>query len=222
MKIAVEGARNRIALSARERQLANALEHEKTIVRELHHRVKNNLQTMISLLGLRARARGGEIAAELEDLAGRMRALALVQARIYDTESLHDVDFASVLGDMAADLARIHGNGHVDLALDLDGPLVLDVGRAMPLSLLCYEMILNALKHAWPVAQAGKLAVELSATGRVPEVRISDNGVGFIAGGVTKGLGSQIARALALEAAVEVETHSKLEGGTAVLIRLAR
>ena len=222
MKIAVESARNRTALSTRERQLASALEHEKTIVRELHHRVKNNLQTMTSLLGLRARARGGDVAAELEDLAGRMRALGLVQSRIYDTVSLHEVNFAAVLSDMAGELARIHGNGHVGLTLDLDGPLVLDVARAMPLALLCYETILNALEHAWPEGQAGKLAIDLRAKDPTPEVRISDNGVGFLTGDVAKGLGTQLTRALALEAQVEVETHTTLGSGTTVVMRLAR
>jgi two-component sensor histidine kinase len=221
MKIAVESARHRTALSARERQLASALEHEKTIVRELHHRVKNNLQTMTSLLGLRARARGGEVAAELEDLAGRMRALGLVQSRIYETVSLHEVDFAGVLSDMAGELARIHGNGHIGLVLDLGGPLPLNVARAMPLGLLCYETMLNALEHAWPEGQAGKLTVELQTRGSAPEVRISDNGVGFVAAGVAKGLGTQLTRALALEAQVEVETHTTLGSGTTVVMRLA-
>ncbi len=221
MKIAVEAARHRTALSARERQLASALEHERTIVRELHHRVKNNLQTITSLLELRARTRDPSVAAELADLAGRMRALGLVQSRLYDTEALHEVDLAGVLRDLAGDLARIHGNGHIGLVLDLDGPLVLDVARAMPLGLLCYEVILNALKHAWPAGQTGKLTVALRTKSSTPEVRISDDGVGFMEGGVAKGLGMQLTRALAGEAQVEVETHTTLGNGTTVVLRLA-
>jgi two-component sensor histidine kinase len=221
MKIAVDSARNRIALSAHERQLANALEHEKTVVRELHHRVKNNLQTMISLLGLRARARGGEIAVELKDLAGRMRALALVQSRIYDTESLHEVDFASVLSDLAGELARIHCNAHVRLVLDLDAPLVLNVARAMPLGLLCYETILNAFEHAWPDSGEGKLVIQLRRKAPTAEVRISDDGVGFLTDDISKGLGMQLIRALAMEAQVVVDTHTALGSGTTVVMRLA-
>lgn len=220
MKIAVEGARNRTALSARERQLASALEHQQTIVRELHHRVKNNLQTITSLLGMRARSRGGEVAAELKDLAGRMRALGLVQARIYDTDTLHDVDFASALDDMAAELVRIHGNGDIRLARVFDGPLTLDVARAMPLGLLCYEVILNALKHAWPSGQNGRLAVELRTEGPRPEVRIADDGIGFTEGDVTEGLGSQLTRALAREAGVEIDTQTGAGHGTTVILHL--
>ncbi|EYD74744.1 two-component hybrid sensor and regulator [Rubellimicrobium mesophilum DSM 19309] len=221
MKIAVESARNRTALSARERQLASALEHQQTIVRELHHRVKNNLQTITSLLGMRARTRGGEVAAELKDLAGRMRALGLVQARIYDTETLHDVDFASALDDMASELVRIHGNGHVRLVRSFNGPLTLDVARAMPLGLLCYEVILNALKHAWPLGQAGCLTVELRIEASGPEVRIADNGVGFTESSVAEGLGTQLTRALAREAGVDVDSRTGAGHGTTVTLRLS-
>ena len=194
MKIALEGARNRTALSARERQLANALEHQRTIVRELHHRVRNNLQTITSLLELRAYAKGGEVAIELQEMAGRMRALGLVQSRVYGAESLQDLDFASALNDIARNLVSIHGRGEIELALDFDGPLALDVPRAMPLGLLCYEVILNALKHAWPAHQTGKLIVELRTRGETREVRIIDDGVGFTKGSAAPGLGTQIAR----------------------------
>jgi two-component sensor histidine kinase len=81
--------------------------------------------------------------------------------------------------------------------------------------------MLNALEHAWPEGQAGKLTVELQTRGSAPEVRISDNGVGFVAAGVAKGLGTQLTRALALEAQVEVETHTTLGSGTTVVMRLA-
>jgi two-component sensor histidine kinase len=221
IKIALEGARNRTALSARERQLANALEQQQTIVRELHHRVKNNLQTITSLLELRAYAKGGEVAIELQEMAGRMRALGLVQSRVYGAESLQGLDFASALNDIARNLVSIHGRGEIELALDFDGPLALDVPRAMPLGLLCYEVILNALKHAWPAHQTGKLTVELRTRGETREVRIIDDGVGFTKGSAAPGLGTQIARALAKEAQVEMETRTKLGDGTTVILRLA-
>jgi two-component sensor histidine kinase len=220
MKIALDGARSRSVLSVRERQLANALEHQQTIVRELHHRVRNNLQTITSLLELRARTKGEPVAGELKDLAGRMRALAAVQSRIYETPALDRVEFAAVLGDMAGELARIHGPGQVSLSQDFDGPLSLDVARAMPLGLLCYEVLLNAFKHAWPSGQAGRLRLELRTQGDAPEVRIRDDGVGFVGDEVTRGLGTRLTRALAREASVEVDTRTEPGRGTTVVMRL--
>ncbi len=90
----------------------------------------------------------------------------------------------------------------------------------MPLGLLCYELILNALKHAWPQAQRGKLTVELRTQGAHPEVRIRDDGAGFAEGSVTKGLGTRLVRSLSTEARAEVLTSSKPGDGTTVTLRL--
>jgi two-component sensor histidine kinase len=220
MRIVVEAARTRIALTDRERRLASALEHQQTIVRELHHRVKNNLQTITSLLQLRARGASPETALALDELAGRMRALAAVQTRIYDTELLDRVDFAQVLSEVSETLTMVREGGRIGFVRDFDGPLDLDVARAMPLALLCYEVILNALKHAWPENENGKLVVTLRSRADPIEIRIGDDGVGFMDGDVVKGLGSRLTRALAKEAVVEVVTTSRPGEGTTVLLRL--
>jgi two-component sensor histidine kinase len=169
---------------------------------------------------MQARRRGGAVAAELRELAGRMQALGLVQARIYDTERLHEVDFAGALDDMASELVRIHGNGNVRFVREFDGPLILDVARAMPLGLLCYEVILNALKHAWPLDQAGRITVALLTSGPSSEIRIADDGAGFREDGIVKGLGMQLTRALAREAQVEVDTQTRPGQGTTVVLKL--
>jgi two-component sensor histidine kinase len=220
LRIAVEAARTRAALTAREARLAAALAHQRTVVQELHHRVKNNLQTIVSLLQLRAKARGGVVAEELNDLAGRMHALAAVQARIYETEALDQVRFTAVLLDMAERLVAVRAPGEVELMQEGAGPLDLDVARAMPLGLLCYEVLLNALKHAWPAGQRGRLVVEVGMEDGQPEICISDNGIGYASDSVSKGLGSRLVRALAAEARVEVETVASPGGGTSVSLRL--
>jgi two-component sensor histidine kinase len=219
MKLAFDNARNRSALSERERQLTAALAHKDMIVRELHHRVKNNLQTIVTLLDLRARAKGGTVGAELEDLAGRMRALAKVQARIYGAFALERVDFAATLGEIAGELVKIYGEDRISLVADLDGLFELDVSRAMPLALLCYELLLNALKHGWPDGRSGTLWVELKK-GPVSEIGIRDDGIGFEESRVNKGFGSRLASALAQEAGADMEIAASPDNGTAVRICL--
>jgi two-component sensor histidine kinase len=220
LRIAIEAARTRAALTAREARLAAALARERMVVQELHHRVKNNLQTIVSLLQLRAKARGGVIAEELNDLAGRMHALAAVQARIYETETLDQVKFTAALLDMAEKLIAVHAHLGVDLVQGAAQPLDLDVARAMPLGLLCYEVLLNALKHAWPDGRRGTLAVEIRTKDGKPEIQISDNGVGYATDAVPKGLGWRLVRALAAEARVEVGTSAWPGRGTSVTLRL--
>ncbi len=220
LRMAVEIVTSRNALSEREAQLIALAAHKDMIARELHHRVKNNLQMITSLLNLRARQVDDVTRGHLQEMAGRMEALALVQAHIYDADALDRVDFRASLSEIVEGLSNTIGNDDIGLDRDFDGPLELGVGRAMPLGLLCYELILNALKHAWPQGQRGKLTVELRTQGAHPEVRIRDDGVGFEKGSVTKGLGTRLVRSLATEARAEVMTLSKPGDGTTVTLRL--
>lgn len=89
----------------------------------------------------------------------------------------------------------------------------------MPLSLLCHEFMLNALKHAWPGGAGGALTVEVGTQGDQPQVRISDNGVGFAADEVTRGLGTRLIRSLAKEARVLIDIASAPGSGTCVTMR---
>ncbi len=218
LKMAVEVAGSRAALSDREAQLTLMVAHKDTIVRELHHRVKNNLQTVESLLQLRGGRSDPATRAHLEEIAGRMRALGAVQSRIYDAEALDRVDFRAALADIAKGLVDVYDTA--ELECDLDGPLDLDVSRAMPLGLLCHELILNALKHAWPQGQRGRLIVRLRAQDDHAEVRICDDGVGFIGTSVTKGLGTRLVRSLAGEARIQVDRVSEPGSGTSMTLRL--
>lgn len=221
LKMAVEIATSRAALTEREAQLTAMVAHKDMIVRELHHRVRNNLQTITSLLQLRARQVDAVTRTHLEEMAGRMDALAAVQSRIYEAEALDRVDFRASLSDIAKGLCEAYGSDHIDLDLEFDGPLELEVGRAMPMGLLCYEVILNAFKHAWPSAEPGKITIELRMQDGHAKVRIRDDGVGFVDGSVTKGFGMRLVRLLSSEAQVEIMTLSSPGEGTTVTLRLA-
>ncbi len=219
MKLALDSAHNRSALSERERQLTAALAHKDMILRELHHRVKNNLQTIVTLLDLRAREKGGPVAAELEDLAGRMRALGKVQAGIYEARALDRVDFAATLRDVSSELVNVYGDGRIRLVADLDAPFELEVSRAMPLALLCYELLLNAMKHGWPDGRSGTLWVQLKKE-PLSEIGIRDDGVGFDDHSVSKGFGSRLTPALAREAEADITVNARPQMGTSVKVRL--
>lgn len=219
IRVAVEAAGARSALSQREVQLTAALAHRDLVVRELHHRVKNNLQTIMSLLRLSGRQADGRTRIILEELAGRMDALGRIQARIYETEHLDRVDFRTALGDIASALGTVYADRRLTLRRNDDGPLDLKVDRAMPLGLLCYEVILNSFKHAWPEDRPGLLTVDLK-TGAAPVIRLSDDGVGFDVERAGKGFGSRLVRALAAEAGAEVQTVTAPGRGTAVTLKL--
>jgi two-component sensor histidine kinase/CheY-like chemotaxis protein len=219
LKLAVEFASSRAALTEREMRLARSLAQQQTIVRELHHRVKNNLQTMASLLHLRGRTADEATRSHLDEIAGRIEALGAVQSRIYDTAEYDRVDFQAALNDIATSLIKVGSSGKVTLAARFEIPLELDVSRAMPLSLVCYEIVLNAMKHAWPAGSAGTLTVEIVDDEGKPSVRISDDGIGYAEQEITKGLGSKLIRSLAREAGVVLEISSSLGRGTQTFMR---
>jgi two-component sensor histidine kinase/CheY-like chemotaxis protein len=217
----IEGSERKRTLRQREAELRAAMEHKDLVLRELHHRVKNNIQIMTSLLWMRARQTPSEaVRAELEDILGRMQVLGQVQARIYETEELDQVDFRAVLEDVARSLVGAHGGEQIRLELNLAEPLELPVQRAMPLALLVYEVILNGLKHGLQGRPAGRLSVGSERTGEGPVIRVSDDGEGFDPEQVQAGIGTRLIEALAREAGARIERSAGAGGGAAVAIRL--
>lgn len=219
LKIAVEHADSRAALTEREMQLTRALAQQQTVVRELHHRVKNNLQTVSGLLYSCRRTVDPTTRHHFDEIAGRIEALGAVQARIYDTSDYDRVDFLAALNDIAASLIDAKAYGKVTLETHFDIPLELDVSAAMPLSLVCYEIMLNALKYAWPSDGSGVLTVEVVADHSKPLIRIFDDGVGYTHEDATEHLGTRLLNSLAKEAGVDLTITSEPNKGTHASMR---
>ena len=199
LKIAVEMAKSRADLSDREAHLARALAQQQVVVRELHHRVKNNLQTVTSLLHLRGRTVDAATRVHFDEIAGRMEALGAVQARIYQSAEFDRVDFCATLEDIAASLVKVYHGGQVSLITNFKVRFVLEVARAMPLSLICYEVIfpgrvtgperpawlLNVTNDAWFGFSAGPFqhlaAARLRAVEEgLPIVRATTTGISAV------------------------------------------
>lgn len=225
LRIAVEMAMNRAALSDREVLLTRALARQHAVSRELHHRVRNNLQTISCLLRSRNRSLSAETCLYLDEVAGRLEALGAVQSRIYESHDLDDVDFSAALVDIAASLVKLHHGDAVTLDSSGAGPLMLGVGRAMPLALVTYEIILNAMKYAWPKGQRGRLGLVIARVGGACEIAISDDGVGVGGAGVggddaERALGSGLIASLAEEAGARYRLVTNRGTGTTVTLTL--
>lgn len=220
LRNAVEMASNRAALSDREARLTRALAHQQAVSRELHHRVKNNLQTMSSLLRMRSRLVDAETRMHLDEFAGRIEALAAVQSRIYEADDLNGVDFRAALTDIARSLTEIYHDGEVTLRISAMDPLTLEVARAMPLSLVCYEVILNAMKHAWPAGRPGILTIGMVDLEGAHAITIADDGLGFVEQAARSGMGKRLIRSLAKEAGASFDLVSTPGSGTRVSLRL--
>lgn len=199
-------------LKRAEDQLRASLAEKEVLLKEIHHRVKNNMQVISSLVALQAeRVPNAAMRAVLEDVTHRVRSMALVHEKLYQSADMAQVEFAEYALSLLNYLWRAHGTAAsgVRLATDLE-PVRLSVNAAVPCGLVLNELASNALKHAFRDRTGGEVSVVLrgSPEGQVC-LRVRDNGSGLPAGfdwRQADSLGLRLVQMLAgqLHAAVEV------------------
>jgi PAS domain S-box-containing protein len=207
-----------------EQALRQSLLEKEALIREVHHRVKNNLQIISSLLNLQMKKISDEGARiEFNTLRGRIRSMALIHERLYQAEDLSRIDFSRYVREFARQIFRLHGTGadRVRLVMDLE-EATLDVDVAIPCGMIINELLTNALKYAFPAERRGKVVIRLRADGAQTVLSVEDDGIGLPGGGdsLPAGtLGLQLVRSLAaqINATVAVEVAD----GTRVTIRCA-
>lgn len=163
--------------------LENAsLEEKEALLKEVHHRVKNNLQLISSLLNLQAsRIKDPAVAELFADSRNRVRSMALVHENLYRAGNFSKIPMANHLNALCAQLTRAYGDPTRCVALDVEvDDLQLDMSRAVSCGLIVNELVSNALKHAFPNGRAGRIQVRVEPQGGGRHVlRVSDDGVGL-------------------------------------------
>jgi PAS domain S-box-containing protein len=163
--------------------LRNLLSDKEILLKEVHHRVKNNLQIISSLINLQAdKLPDKRFQGVLIDLRERVRTMALVHEMLYQTDNLEQLNFAGYVASLLQYLWRAHGALGEKVRLNLSlTPLMLPIDTAVPCGLILNELISNAFKHAFPNGTGGEVSVTLEndpASGAVC-LRIRDNGIGL-------------------------------------------
>ena len=190
-----------------------SLREKETLLREIHHRVKNNMQVISSLLNLQA----GHIADEearrmLKEGQLRIRSMALIHEKLYQARDLSKIDFAAYLQSLASFLFQFFKVDPEQVRLETDLEDVrLDINTAVPCGLLVNELVSNALKHAFPDGRRGTVWIKLrrEKDGTL-KLRVADDGVGLPKGfdyRSSESFGLQIAHLLIeqLEGTIAVE-----------------
>lgn len=185
--------------------LADALAHNDVLFREIHHRVKNNLQSVSSLLQMQPIPR--DIKA---DMSRRLAAMSAVHEHIYRSSDFSTVAIKSYL-DTLIDNIRAGADAKIQVVEEIED-LSVDKDVATPLGLILNEVLSNAFKHAFPDGRAGIITVQLARgdDGR-GRLIVADNGVGFDPSLPAKGIGQKLIKAFAGQLGGVVETTS---GGT--------
>jgi PAS domain S-box-containing protein len=160
-------------------RIAALLREKEILLKEVHHRIKNNMSSMISLLSLQAAAlKNSEAAAALQEAKGRMRSMAVLYDKLYRSENLREMSLRTYLPPLIEEIAAVFPNqDSVKIEMKIDD-IVLGVRALSPLGIIVNELLTNAMRHAFSGRDAGSIIVSASAkNGRVTLV-IEDDGSG--------------------------------------------
>ena len=159
-------------------------ERKEALLREVHHRVKNNLAVICSLFYLQSTHTKEDKTAEIfRDMENRVHTMALVHENLYGSENLARIDFAEYAQTLAADILASHGSpvAPVNLETDLE-PVIMGVDLALPCGLILNELISNSFKHGFPNG-GGEIRISLRCgPDRLCRLWVKDNGVGIPSG----------------------------------------
>lgn len=175
-------ARDITARRQAEEELRSSLREKEVLLKEIHHRVKNNLQVISSLLSLQSEyLKDPEMVKVFKESQNRVRSMALIHEKLYQSRNLAEIDFGDYLRELTNQLLRSYGIGAHGVSLDLNATRVLlAVDRAIPCGIIVNELVTNALKYAFPNGRDGRINIDLHPINenRVRLI-VRDNGVGF-------------------------------------------
>jgi two-component sensor histidine kinase len=166
-------------IETRDAALRASLGEKEVLLREIHHRVKNNMQIISSLLRMEARTHPGGLEEVFRDCQGRVHSMALVHERLYRSTDLARIDFAAYLADLLRGLGRAYQLPGITLRAHA-ADMWLSIDQAVPCGLLVNELVTNSLKHAFPPGARGQVEVMMSTVdAAMVELLVSDTGSGL-------------------------------------------
>jgi len=184
-----------------EELVLRSLKEKDVMLKEIHHRVKNNMQVIYSLLNLKAKSvADSEIRGILEESRDRVHSMSLIHETLYRSDDLAHVDFKTYLQCLVQNISSSYKRHDVQIRVDME-PVALDVNTGIPCGLIANELVSNSLKHAFPEGKQGTINVGIRTDGLGSNVLfVEDNGIGLPADldfRNTASLGLQLATVLA-------------------------
>jgi two-component sensor histidine kinase len=202
VNLLIRSVRYAIERKRAEEHVKASLREKEVMLQEIHHRVKNNLQIISSLLSLQSRTIKDKYVLEiLRDCQNRVHSMALVHGTLYRSENLARINFSKYTQSLANDLCDSYGAGARAISLEIHvDDVSLGIDTAGPVGLILNELVSNCLKHAFPNGRPGKIRIEFHANSdNQYTLTVSDNGVGLpqdLNSGTTQSLGLRLVNVL--------------------------
>ena len=152
-----------------------------TLMKEIHHRVKNNLQVISSLLDLQSQTIGDSQAAEaIKESRNRVQTMALIHQDLYSEESLSGIEMSGYINKLAQNLFSSYNvqKNKISLKTNIE-PILLDIDMVIPIGFVLNELISNALKYAFANRESGTLSIALELKSGELALMVKDDGIGF-------------------------------------------
>ncbi len=209
-----------------QKQKDASLAEKEVLLKEIHHRVKNNMQVISSLVDLQAdQVNDPDMRVIFQDVINRVRTMAMIHEKLYQSTDLAHVDFADYTQSLVSKLWQAQGAALMGIELKLDlKPVVLPITSAVPCGLILNELFSNTLKHAFPGRRNGLVVLTLGKkSDKMVYLSVYDDGVGFAAGvdwEQSRSLGLRIVKMLARQIDAHVEVIN--DNGTKFIIQFER
>jgi len=208
-----------------DRKIRDSLREKEVLLQEVHHRVKNNLQVISSILNLQSGYVKDEKTLEiLEESQNRIKSMSFIHETLYQTNDFGQIEFGEYIQTIARNLLHSYSmnTGKVELVLDVE-KVQLSLNQSIPCGLIVNELVSNTLKYAFPDGRDGKLFVSIKEKGNELELSVSDNGIGLpkeFKYQESDSLGVQLVYALSeqLDATIDLDSSE----GTAFIFRFIK
>jgi two-component sensor histidine kinase len=200
LETALDNARNLQKKIVVEKELKKSLNEKEMLLREIYHRVKNNMQIISSMMSLQSNYVGDESVNVLQECQNRVKSMAMVHEKLYESKDLTRIDFADYIHSLVLDLFYFFDmdTSRVNCSVDIDD-IFFEIETSIPLGLIVNELVSNSLKYAFPADSNGNLLVKIQNHHDHYHLHVVDDGVGIsedVDLNSTNTLGFQLVKAL--------------------------
>ena len=194
-------------------QITASLHEKEVMLKEIHHRVKNNMQVITSLLNLQSRSiRDEQALSVFQDSQNRVKSMALIHETLYQSKDLSRINFAEYLQKLVAHVSRSYRIRPDAVKININvADVSLPIDTAVPCGLIINELASNSLKYAFPADMRGEVNITFEHTGPRYVLRVSDTGIGLPSGfdpETGKSLGMKLVRMLTDQLCGDLECHN--------------